>query len=138
MTAPAFLSTAHRALYVAAAAHERDERARLYRAKAAKQGGEIEALAEADWQAWVAIARWCASEPHLGWEPNLAELEHAARLALQQCETVVARKPADAAAAHRRDQVAEILSTLQRSRAFVDGINAALRRQAGRAEAAAA
>ncbi len=131
---PSFLSNLHRAGYAEAARFERDERARIYRARA--KGGEIEALAEADWQAWVAIARWCASERTHAWEPGIAELEHAARLALQQCDGIATQRPDDEAAAKRRDDVAEILSMLQRTREWIGSINAALRRRAGAAEAA--
>lgn len=143
----AYLTGAARARYAAAASFERDERERLYPPRVA-EGKLTEEFAQTDWQAWVAIARWCAGE-RIGFEladehgpdapraSNLALMEQAAALALQSAETALARRPADAAALKRRDNLAAIHSLLNKNRIFTDEFNANTRRLAAqRVEAA--
>lgn len=121
-----------------AAALERDERARLYPERI--RAGQIErGDAEADFQAWAAIAAWLAGEAEADPEITFAAMELAASRALQTAAEAVDSSPAEKRAARtaRRDKLSEILELVRGHRDWLADINAELRgRSARKAEAA--
>lgn len=127
MTAALFLDAGYRRSLAAAAAFERDERARLYPQRI--RDGKVTAEdAEADFVAWHEIARWCEGEaPDPQFMPGM---ELAAMRALQAGEAAVAKAPDDPKRIERREAVAAIHAALTRTRAWLADVNAALRERA--------
>lgn len=123
MIAPSFLCADHRRSLAKAAAFERDERRRLYPERI--RDGKIErGDAEADFNAWQEIVRWCEGEPN---DLFLHPMVLAASRALQAGEAAVAKAPADQARIARRNAVAAIHEALSRFQAWLAETNAAAR-----------
>lgn len=140
-----------------AAELERDDRERDYPAFV-RRGLVDRADANADLQAWDAIALWCAGERSgskieidektlVRWDPERAKLaeagqavppagsnwetlELAAAKALRHLDRQRAATPDDSELAARRGRVAAILAGLQCTRAFYDDLAEALRARA--------
>jgi hypothetical protein len=118
-----------------AAAFELQSREKHYPAMVAGQSLSAEE-AQADWRAWRAIARFTAGEP-IGDDISWAELEHATSNALIRREQACQAKPDNRGLAERRDLVAAIHQAISHNRAWIDDLNAALRRRAEQERAAA-
>lgn len=125
---PRHLDPAWRGRFAGEAAAQRDSRARLYPGLIAA-GRADRAKVEADWRAWVAIARWCAGEP-IGFPIAWADMAAAAERAAAQGGRSAAERPGDPDLARRRAAVEEIARLVAAMQAFIDSINAALRRRA--------
>jgi hypothetical protein len=130
---PRHASLTARAELAPAAALERDERARIYPKRIAAGAIAAEA-AHADRWAWTVIVEWLegATSPMLGRDVGWPDLEVAAARALRAGEAAAAKAPQDPATGQRRDTLAEIHAMVAAHRAFLDAVNAALRRQTGR------
>jgi hypothetical protein len=139
-----------------AAEHERDQRAATY-PDYVRRGLISEADAQADYQAWCAIALWCAgetvafaveleAETLLRWDPARREMadqrrqydwpseaeimETAARRAVEHLATLRAAKPDDTALAARAAKVSAIRDGVQRYRQFCESMTRELRARA--------
>lgn len=139
------LHPAARRALAAAAARERDDRARLYPDRIAK--GQINAEdAQGDYEAWWAIAAWCAGT-HPGTilssvpgrdTISFAEMALASSRALLTADAAVKRASAENIdeREQRRDQIAEIHALINAHRAWLMETNAMLRSRTSRKEAA--
>jgi hypothetical protein len=144
-----------------AAEHERDQRAATLPTYVAR-GLIAEEDAQCDYQAWCAIALWCAGE-RIDWSIPIAlptmirwgiagkidaaqestpftpptiwkVMETAAERALAHLDHLRQAKPDDGALAARRGRVAAIHDGLQRARAFYERLNGELRDRARKSE----
>jgi hypothetical protein len=118
-----------------AAARERDLWTR-HRDRMVASGQATAAEADAAIAAWSVLAELIAKrscETDLTW----ADLAAVTARALERREADAAAKPGNPRAAERRDLVAAIHRGVSRQRAFIDDLNAALRRRAERDRAEA-
>lgn len=147
-----------------AAEQERDQRAATL-PDYVRRGLIAEGDAQCDYQAWCAIALWCAGSP-IRWSipielPTMIRwgmagkidagqermpftpptvwqvMEKAAERALAHLDHLRQAKPDDDALAARRGRVAAIHDSLQRERAFFERLNGELRERAAAGRKAA-
>ena len=133
MTAAFLLPSTSRG-FAAAAAFERDERARLYPGQVREQKIAAE-RAQADYEAWAAIAAWCAGEPH-PW-CDLATMARAAARAVQAGDSAIAAAAGDPAQQARLEVLRAIHGLFTANLAFCTGLTTALRAAAAERKSAA-